>query len=102
VFQNHAGIILVMAYFVYIVANTVDDELYKGYSEDPYRRIEEHNAGKSPFTATKSGWFLVFIKQFLNKKDALIFEKKIKRLNRRSLLKLINSDENILGSSSVG
>ena len=91
-----------MPYFVYIAANATDDELYKGFSENPYKRIQEHNDGRSKFTSTKSGWYLVFVKSFELKTDALIFEKKIKRLNRRSLNILINSNDNLLKEGSAG
>jgi putative endonuclease len=85
-----------MSYYIYIAANTDDNELYKGFSEDPHKRIEEHNAGTSQFTSTKQGWYLVFVQEFLEKRDALIFEKKIKRLNRASLNRLITSEDNLL------
>ena len=85
-----------MPFYVYIAANTTDDELYKGFSENPFKRIEEHNSGSAQFTSTKTNWNLIFIKEFELKKDALSFEKKIKRWNRRSLMRLIESDQNLL------
>ena len=85
-----------MAFYVYIIANKTDNELYKGFTENPSQRIEQHNASGSQFTSTKTGWYFVFLKMFELKREALIYEKRIKKLNHRSLLKLINSDENIL------
>jgi putative endonuclease len=85
-----------MPFFVYIAANTDDEELYKGFSANPYARIEAHNRGESKFTSTKKGWHLVFVQPFETKREALIFEKKIKRLNRSSLQKLIASPDNII------
>jgi putative endonuclease len=83
-----------MPFYVYIAANTDDEELYKGFSENPYVRIEAHNRGESKFTSTKRGWQLVFVQLFETKREALIFEKKVKRLNRASLQRLIASPQN--------
>jgi putative endonuclease len=91
-----------MAFYVYILANDTDDELYKGFSENPEQRLREHNSGTSQFTSTKKGWHFVFLKMFDTKKEALIYERKIKKLNRRSLKKLIDSTENILPKGSAG
>ena len=90
-----------MPYYVYIASNIDDEELYKGFSENPFQRIAEHNKGTSQFTSTKKHWQLIFLKEFTDKKDALIFERKIKRWNKTSLLKLIASSDNLLNGSSV-
>jgi putative endonuclease len=85
-----------MSFYVYILANSNDSELYKGYSVNPVERLDQHNQGDSQFTATKKGWQLVAVFKFDSKKEALIFEKKIKRWNRKSLDKLIASSSNIV------
>ena len=36
-----------MSYFVYVLRSKKDGKLYTGYSEDPERRLKEHNAGKT-------------------------------------------------------
>jgi putative endonuclease len=84
-----------MPYYVYIIANTTDNELYKGYSENPLERLKQHNQGDAQFTATKKNWKIVALFKFDTKKEALIFEKKIKRWNRTRLDKLIASSSNI-------
>ena len=85
-----------MSFYVYIIANTTDADLYKGFTENPGQRLLEHNEGRSAYSSTKKGWYYVFLKNFEFKSEALIYEKRIKRLNRNSLLKLINSTENVL------
>ncbi|MFM2339065.1 MAG: hypothetical protein RL115_2258, partial [Bacteroidota bacterium] len=50
--------------------------------------------GESKFTSTKKGWHLVFVQLFETKREALIFEKKIKKLNRASSQRLIASPQN--------
>ena len=51
-----------MGYFVYILKNATDAELYKGFSENPYERLIYHNLGKSTFTSTKKSWEFIFLK----------------------------------------
>ena len=91
-----------MAFYVYIIANKTDNELYKGFTENPEQRLAHHNAGHSQFTATKKDWYFVFLKVFATKKEGLIYERRIKKLNRNSLIKLITSEDNILGKGPVG
>jgi len=91
-----------MFYFVYILSNSTDLELYKGYTQNLGQRIIDHNRGNSQFTSVKKNWKYIAIFEFINKSDALIFEKRIKRLNRRSIDLLIASDQNVISKYSVG
>jgi putative endonuclease len=84
-----------MYYYVYILANSIDTDLYKGFSENPLERLRQHNEGSSTFTATKKDWRIIGLFQFGSKREALVFERKIKKWNRRSLDKLIASPNNI-------
>ena len=77
-------------HFVYIIYSSANDIFYKGYTTDVEQRILYHNKNKSRYTANKGPWKLVFTKQFVSKKDALIEEKRLKKLNRRSIEKLIS------------
>ena len=84
-----------MPFYVYIIANTTDTELYKGFTENPVLRLQQHNNGESVFTSSKAFWYFVCIIEFETKKEALIFEKRIKRWNRNSLESPICSPKNI-------
>jgi putative endonuclease len=77
-------------YYTYIIYSATLDIYYKGISRDPLHRLWEHNNDKSRFTAAKGPWVLVYIKVFETKKLALIEERRIKSLNRRSLEHMIN------------
>jgi len=81
-----------MGYFVYILKNATDNELYKGFSENPFERLNYHNLRKSKFTSTKHSWELIFLKEFPSKTEALKFERRIKKWNRRSLKSLKGSN----------
>ena len=80
-----------MTYSVYIIYSSKNNIYYKGYSENLQKRLREHNEGLSRFTSNKGPWELVWFKEFKTKKEALIEEKRIKKLNHTSILKLIQA-----------
>ena len=83
-------------YYVYILESLLDGDFYKGITENYLKRIEQHNNGECQFTRTKLPWKLIFVQEFLSKKEALIQEKKLKRCNKEYLRWLINQPINIL------
>ena len=76
-------------YFSYIIFSASSDVFYKGSSSNPQQRLWEHNNNLSHYTAGKGPWTLVYIKEFSTKREALIDEKRLKKLNRRSIELLI-------------
>ncbi|WP_379968874.1 GIY-YIG nuclease family protein [Epilithonimonas sp. UC225_85] len=76
-------------YYVYILFSESSDVYYKGFSEDVEKRLEYHLHSKGKFTSGVGDWEIVYVKEFANKKEALIEEKRLKRLNRKSIEKLI-------------
>ena len=78
--------------YVYIIYSEKLNVYYKGVTENPERRLLEHNANKSRYTAEKGPWRIVYLKEFESKREALIEEKRLKRLNRLSLEKLISNN----------
>jgi putative endonuclease len=79
-----------MKWFVYIIQSQSKGILYKGFTSDIEKRLFEHNNDLGRFTKGKGPWVLVFLKEFDNKKEALIYEKKIKRANSEYLKKIIH------------
>ena len=78
-------------HFVYIIKNP-DGIYYKGYSTNVVRRLAEHNSSEGKYTSLKGPWKLVYQKELDNKRDALIEERRLKRLNHKSIEKLINKN----------
>ncbi len=76
-------------YFVYIIYSAHRDVYYKGFTENLQRRLESHRELKSTYTSQVNDWVLVYAKVFEFKTDALKEEKRLKKLNRKSILKLI-------------
>ena len=85
-------------YYTYIIFSKDHNVFYKGFTIDPLKRLWEHNNNLSLYTAGKGPWSLIYVKKHESKREALIEEKRIKRLKERSLQKLINSPENIASS----
>jgi putative endonuclease len=75
-------------HFVYIIENG-DGIHYKGMSTNIENRLLQHNAGESKYTSVRGPWKLVYCAQFDSLSEAVKEEKRIKRLNKLSLLKLI-------------
>ncbi|MCA6422149.1 MAG: GIY-YIG nuclease family protein [Flavobacterium sp.] len=78
-------------FYVYILYSKSSNLYYTGLSTDLKKRLENHLSGKSKYTSTKTDWILVYSKEFEIKKDALIEEKRLKKLNRAPIEKLISN-----------
>ena len=78
-----------MKFFIYILYSKKLDIYYKGFSLDVEQRLLEHIDGKSNFTSKVNDWKLVYSKSFATKREALIEERRLKKLNRSSLEKII-------------
>ncbi len=89
-------------HYVYIIQSLIDDSFYKGYSQNPQLRLQSHNNGTSKYTSSKKPWKLVAVLAFENKIDALAKEKKIKKYPTKSLLALINSNQNSIQQYLIG
>jgi putative endonuclease len=79
-------------FYVYILYSKSSNLYYKGFTTNLIKRLENHLSGKSKYTSTKTDWVLVYCKEFEIKKDALIEEKRLKKLNRASIEKLISNN----------
>jgi hypothetical protein len=61
-----------MPYYVYIVYTQGSDIYYKGFTTDPKKRLDEHNAGLSRYTSHDGPWIIVYLEEFQSKTEALI------------------------------
>lgn len=78
------------------------DLYYKGIDENISRRLYEHNSGKTRYSDGKGPWRLVYLKTAVTKSEAPIEEKRLKRLNKRSLESLIISAGNEIEQGNIG
>jgi putative endonuclease len=80
-------------FWVYIIHNPITDRYYIGYSEDPDKRLAQHNEGINK--STKSGapdWEIIYKEDFPTRSEALRREKSIKaRKSKKFIESLVTS-----------
>ncbi len=76
-------------YCVYILYSASRDVYYKGFSGNVGKRLAYHLDSRGKYTSGTDDWQIVYVCEFESKSQALIEEKRLKRLNRASLEKLI-------------
>ena len=78
-----------MKYYVYILYSASLDVYYKGFSTDVEKRLGYHLNSQHNFTSQAKDWEIVYVQEFAEKAEALKEEKRLKKLNRKSIEKLI-------------
>ena len=84
-------------YYIYILECN-DGLLYTGITNDISRRFEEHQKGRNSnsFTHKRRPLKLIFYQNFNDIKQAIYFEKKIKKWSAKKKLALANGDFEML------
>ena len=85
-----------MMFYVYIIYSVKYDKYYKGFSLNPYKRLEQHNNKESRYTANFTPWIIVYLEKFDLKSDAIKREKSIKKYSKKQISELLKSPKNIL------
>jgi putative endonuclease len=89
-------------FFVYILESEKNGRFYVGYSEDPQRRLADHNVGKVISTRNHRPWIKVFEETFNTETEAIRREREIKsKKSRTFLLKLIGRHRSKIGPLKV-
>ena len=65
--------------FVYILKSLKDGNLYTGSTNDLRRRVDEHNAGRTPSTKFRRPLRLVYFEEYDTIGEARVREKELKR-----------------------
>ena len=89
---------LMHMYYTYILFSAKINRFYTGQTQDLYRRIEEHNRGKSPGKAKGTPWKLMYSEVFDTRAGAMKLEKFIKKRGAARFLNDHNS-RSVLASS---
>ena len=74
-------------YYNYTIESLIDKSLYKGYSDNLKRRIDNHNNGYVESTKNKRPWKLIYYEACLEKGDAISREKILKTAGGRMFIK---------------
>ena len=82
-------------YFVYVLISEKQGRHYVGLTNDIYRRLEEHNKGKTKSTRFYSPWRILFKENYKSRIEARNREKYLKSGVGREFIKKWSS-------SSVG
>ncbi len=90
------GVFCCMNFYVYILQSEVDGTYYKGFTTEPLKRLQQHNAGETSSTKSLRPWKLVFVEQMESKAIAMQREKNLKKYSRERLEVLIGSPKNIM------
>ena len=64
-------------YYVYVIKNETG-EIYVGYSQDVYARLESHNRGENKSTRNHK-WALAYFEAYRSEADARERERKLKQ-----------------------
>ena len=73
-------------HFVYIIKSDLDNSWYYGYTENIAQRLNFHNEGISRYTKTKRPWALIFLRSYNLKREALKFEKYLKKTRNKDYI----------------
>ena len=80
-----------MSYYVYVIL-CKDNSFYTGYTKNLDSRMRLHMNGKaSRYTRMHRPKKIVYVEEFDSRTKAMQRERKVKRLNHRQKLALINS-----------
>jgi len=70
-----------MSCSVYLTQSTIDKSFYVGISQNPQRRLAEHNGNKLKITSRKSPYVLVYSKEYKDYQSARKHEIWLKKKN---------------------
>lgn len=99
-----------LPYCVYVLRSECDGDLYIGFTQDLTQRLAEHNAGKSPATAPRRPFVLLFCECFATKSEATAREKYLKTTKGHRALRLMlrgcfwpsnHGDQQLMTSASL-
>jgi putative endonuclease len=84
------GAILYMAFFVYILRNSIG-RYYIGQTSDLSQRLQRHNDNKVFSTKNHGPWEIAYSQSFLTRSEAMAEEKRLKALKSKTAIdKLIS------------
>jgi len=72
-----------MKYCVYLLISGKDPNwIYCGYTDNPDRRLGQHNGGRVTSTTTRKPFKMIVVDKFKTKEEAANYEKQLKKSSR--------------------
>ena len=65
-------------FYIYLLKNSKDNELYTGYTNDLRKRFNQHNSNEVRSTKNRGPFTLIYYEACLNEQDARSREKYLK------------------------
>ena len=65
-------------FYTYVLKSKSSGQFYTGYTNDLRKRFNEHNSGKSAYTAKRGPYVLLYYEACYNQQDAMAREKYLK------------------------
>jgi putative endonuclease len=87
-------------FYIYILYSKSSDKYYVGHTDDPYRRLEEHNTSeKTTYTHKHRPWKMVSLFEVIGGRgDAMKIEKFIKKQKSREFIERLVTQDKLDGS----
>ena len=76
-------------YTDYILYSKKINKYYVGFTTDIKKRLAKHKEGTTFFTKRARDWKIVYFEEFESKKEAIVRERKIKKLKSRKYIELL-------------
>ncbi len=73
--------------WLYALCNEMNEEIYIGITDNPDRRLVEHNKGKNRYTKAFIPWSPFYNERYYDYANARVAEKYYKRSNNKKKLK---------------
>ncbi len=79
-------------FYVYVISSLIRTYIYVGISDDPNRRIEQHNKGYNKTTKPYVPFKTILIEEFKSRTEAREREKSLKSGSGKEYLKKLEVD----------
>jgi len=77
-------------FYVYVLKSINHGSRYIGSTDNPEKRLAEHNAGKCRYTSGRRPWKIVYLEQFARRGEAMKRERFLKSGQGRKFLDDMN------------
>ena len=89
-------------FFVYILEATYSKRFYIGQTENLESRLKSHNEGRNLSTKAYIPWQLKWWKEFQTRSEAVIMERELKSIKKRTRIERFVIENEFSGCGAVG
>jgi putative endonuclease len=89
-------------FFVYIIESIDSKRHYIGQTNNLEERLRKHNQGRNLSTKSYIPWRLKWWKEYKSRSEAMIIEKRLKNIKKRTGVEKFVIENNFSGCGAVG